>query len=286
MGGKRDGEGCRARVGAAAVHRQMPCSAYRRLSQLHRVVSQTLSGQPCGTSTDAHTATNDTLAPLAWQVTAREAALALPNRGPIELDENGRLQPHVLRTMEELGFYIFTGVISEDELADLRGDLAHVLARSTTNSTGAEVLDQAAQAEGFNLLNGTGISARLRAAPDEWFAMAPPLSDPDGGHGRSPARMVEGHAAPNAPALVMRSASRFHEYSEAGIRLYGHPKLLAVGASICGEDFAPDGGGESIQIKLPGLGPSVAWHQDGTTHWRANGTTEDYCSHGFNFMLQ
>jgi hypothetical protein len=29
--------------------------------------------------------------------------------------------------------------------------------------------------------------------------------------------------------------------------------LLAVGASICGEDFAPDGGGESIQIKLPGL---------------------------------
>ena len=265
-------------------------SAHRRLSQLRRVVSQAQSGvahvaaltsRPCGSSsaTDARADT-----PVAWQAAAREAALALPNRGPIELDETGRLQPHILRSLEELGFYVFTGVISEEELSDLRADLTHVLARSSTHSSGAVTPDQAAQAEGS--LNGTGIAARLRAAPDEWFAMAPPLSDPDGGRGRSPARMAEGRPASDAPALVMRSASRFHEFSEAGIRLYGHPQLLAVGASICGEDFAPDGGGESIQIKLPGLGPSVAWHQDGTTHWSEDETTQDYCSHGFNFMLQ
>ena len=271
-------------------HLPISSSAHRRLSQLRRFVSRAQSGvahvaalptRPCTSSStvDAHADT-----PLAWQAAAREAALALPNRGPIELDLAGRLQPHILRSLEELGFYVFTGVISEDELSDLRADLNHVLARSRTHSSGAVTPDQAAQAEGSH--NGTDIGARLRAAPDEWFSMAPPLSDPDGGHGRSPARMAEGLPPSNAPALVMRSASRFHEFSEAGIRLYGHPQLLAVGASICGEDFAPDGGGESIQIKLPGLGPSVAWHQDGTTHWSEDGTTQDHCSHGFNFMLQ
>ena len=37
-------------------------------------------------------------------------------------------------------------------------------------------------------------------------------------------------------------------------------------------------------VKEPGLGPSVAWHQDGTTHWaRADW---DLGAHGFNFMTQ
>ena len=128
-------------------------SAHRRLSQLRRVVSQAQSGvahvaaltsRPCGSSsaTDARADT-----PVAWQAAAREAALALPNRGPIELDETGRLQPHILRSLEELGFYVFTGVISEEELSDLRADLTHVLARSSTHSTsGAVTPDQAAQA--------------------------------------------------------------------------------------------------------------------------------------------
>jgi hypothetical protein len=274
----------------------LPASTQRRLSQLHKCVSQArnipgMYPEHVPRTCERHTHSADILvgtssvsAVLDWQAAAREAALALPNRGPIELDESGRLKPHILRTLEEVGFYVFTGVITEEELADLHADLNRVLERSATHMSGAVTPDQAVEAKG--LLKGADIDARLRAAPDEWFAMAPPLSDPDGGRGRSPARMVEGHAGPDAPALVMRSASRFHEYSEAGIRLYGHPQLLAAGASICGEDFAPDGGGESIQIKLPGLGPSVAWHQDGTTHWSDEGTTEDYCSHGFNFMLQ
>lgn len=37
-------------------------------------------------------------------------------------------------------------------------------------------------------------------------------------------------------------------------------------------------------IKEPGLGPSIAWHQDGTTHWDAPDWDEG--AHGFNFMTQ
>jgi len=37
-------------------------------------------------------------------------------------------------------------------------------------------------------------------------------------------------------------------------------------------------------VKEPGLGPSVAWHQDGTTHWTA--ADWDHGAHGFNFMTQ
>ena len=224
----------------------------------------------------------------AWQLAARRRALALPNRGPIELDPaTGRLAPRVLDALNDLGFYVFTGVASPAELADLRTDLDHVLGRSATierHDRGHDNIRADADAR-IRTADAT-IDDRLRAAPDGWFGMAPPLSDPDGGLGRSPSKMQPGTPADGAPEMVMRSASRFFEYSEAGIRLYGHPRLLAVGASICGEDFAPDGGGESIQIKLPGLGPAVAWHQDGTTHWEDDGSTADHCSHGFNFMLQ
>jgi ectoine hydroxylase-related dioxygenase (phytanoyl-CoA dioxygenase family) len=37
-------------------------------------------------------------------------------------------------------------------------------------------------------------------------------------------------------------------------------------------------------VKEPGLGPSVAWHQDGTTHW--DSADWDAGAHGFNFMTQ
>jgi hypothetical protein len=252
--------------------------------RLRRLASHIVAPAQPRITADTSSSPSDTSAPRpAWQAAAREKALALPNRGPIELTDEGRLAPHILRTLEDVGFYVFTGVVAQEELADLRADLTHVLGRSASHTSGAVSPGQAAGANGS--LSGSGIDARLSAAPDEWFAMAPPLSDPDGGRGRSPAKMAEGVVPSEAPPLVMRSASRFHEYSEAGIRLYGHPGLLAVGASICGEDFAPDGGGESIQIKLPGLGPSVAWHQDGTTHWSDDGTTQDHCSHGAHSYL-
>jgi Phytanoyl-CoA dioxygenase (PhyH) len=69
---------------------------------------------------------------------------------------------------------------------------------------------------------------------------------------------------------------------DACLRLYGHPGLLAVAAAINGDDFVPYN--EVTFVKEAGLGPSVAWHQDGTTHW--NAPDWDQGAHGFNFMTQ
>jgi hypothetical protein len=55
-----------------------------------------------------------------------------------------------------------------------------------------------------------------------------------------------------------------------------------VAAGILGDDFVPYN--EVTFVKEPGLGPSVAWHQDGTTHWTA--PDWDMGAHGFNFMTQ
>jgi ectoine hydroxylase-related dioxygenase (phytanoyl-CoA dioxygenase family) len=72
------------------------------------------------------------------------------------------------------------------------------------------------------------------------------------------------------------------QFSEAALRVYGHPQLLAVAAAINGPDFAPFN--EALFIKEPGRGASVAWHQDGVTHW--DSPDWDQGIHGFNFMAQ
>ena len=66
------------------------------------------------------------------------------------------------------------------------------------------------------------------------------------------------------------------------LRLYGHPGLLAVAASINGDDFVPYN--DAIFVKKPGLGASVGWHQDGATHWDSPAWHADI--HGFNFQVQ
>ena len=66
------------------------------------------------------------------------------------------------------------------------------------------------------------------------------------------------------------------------MRLYGHPELLAVAAAVNGEDFVLFA--DALFIKEPGRGASVAWHQDGVTHWES--PDWDQGSHGFNFMAQ
>lgn len=66
------------------------------------------------------------------------------------------------------------------------------------------------------------------------------------------------------------------------LRLYGHPGLLRVAEAVNGPDFVPFN--EVVFIKEPGLGVSVAWHRDGTTHWASPSFHPG--SHGFNFMAQ
>jgi hypothetical protein len=277
-----------------------------------------------------------------WQAAGRARALALPNRGTLTLDGRGRLPEAVVRTFHDFGFYVFTGAIGAAELAELQAEVHRVLecapagpdasvdgqGRELPPEFGDRSADAAARTGGKDRRGG-----------GTYFGFARPLSDPDGGRGRSPGRMREGvvpkvseppslppslplsfprrccaalvlvgqHAyihrwggplalmMQGSPTHVLRHASAFCLFSMPGLRLYGHPKLLAVAASVCGDDFVPSGGGESIQIKLPGLGPSVAWHQDGTTHWQSAGcpptSLEDATAgkglcHGFNFMVQ
>jgi ectoine hydroxylase-related dioxygenase (phytanoyl-CoA dioxygenase family) len=72
------------------------------------------------------------------------------------------------------------------------------------------------------------------------------------------------------------------QVSDACLRVYGHPQLLAVAAAINGDDFTPFN--EAIWIKQAGLGGPVAWHQDGWTHWGSPDLDDG--THGFNFMAQ
>ena len=58
--------------------------------------------------------------------------------------------------------------------------------------------------------------------------------------------------------------------------------MLGIATTINGVDFVPYN--DAIFVKQPGLGGSVAWHQDGVTHWES--PHWDQGIHGFNFQVQ
>ena len=199
-------------------------------------------------------------------------ARALGNRGPIRLDANGRLAPDILDAYWTHGFYVFEGVAGPEELAELRADVDAILERAPVEP-GAAVDRNGRPAFGEGVLK----------PPYRW---AKPLSDPLGGttknNGRHPVAMSQPTLAADAPAWTVELLDGNLYLMNAAFRLYGHPGLLAAAASILGEDFVPYN--EVTFIKEAGLGPSVAWHQDGTTHWDA--ADWDMGAHGFNFMTQ
>ena len=83
--------------------------------------------------------------------------------------------------------------------------------------------------------------------------------------GRHPVKMHEPQPPSNAPDHVLQIILGSLQFSDACLRLYGHPQLLAVAEAVNGPDFTPLN--EAIWLKHPHLGGSVAWHQDGTTQW-------------------
>ena len=113
-----------------------------------------------------------------------------------------------------------------------------------------------------------------------------PLSDPLGGtsaaHGRHQAKMIEPEVPDGAPEHVVQIVLGSLQFSAACLRVYGHPGLLKFTEAVNGPDFTPFN--EAVWIKHPGLGGSVAWHQDAWTHWES--ADLDANTHGFNFMLQ
>jgi hypothetical protein len=199
-------------------------------------------------------------------------ARALGNRGPIRLDADGRLAPDILDAYWTHGFYVFEGVAGPEELAELRADVDAILERAPVEP-GATVDRNGRPAFGEGVLK----------PPYRW---AKPLSDPLGGttknNGRHPVAMSQPTLAADAPAWTVELLDGNLYLMNAAFRLYGHPGLLAAAASILGDDFVPYN--EVTFIKEAGLGPSVAWHQDGTTHWDA--ADWDMGAHGFNFMTQ
>ena len=203
---------------------------------------------------------------------AEARALALGNRGPIRVGADGHLLPEILESYWTHGFYVFQGVVGPEELQELRADIDAVLSRAPVAPDATVDRDgRAASTEG------------IIKPPYRW---AKPLSDPVGGtdknNGRHPAAMLQPKPGEDAPAWTVELLDGNLHLSDACLRLYGHPGLLTVAASILGDDFVPYN--EVTFVKEPGLGPSVAWHQDGTTHW--DSPDWDHGAHGFNFMTQ
>jgi ectoine hydroxylase-related dioxygenase (phytanoyl-CoA dioxygenase family) len=86
----------------------------------------------------------------------------------------------------------------------------------------------------------------------------------------------------NAPEEVVHVLTGVCQTMPSALRLCGHPQLLTIAEAINGDDFVPYT--EVAFVKQPGLGGSVAWHQDGATHWESQNWDEGI--HGFNFQAQ
>ena len=199
-------------------------------------------------------------------------ALELDNRGPARFGPDGRLLPEIVESYIHHGFYIFEGVVSEEERADIECDVAHILDRAPM-----------APDSKLDCHGNPALGADCEGAT---FRLVRPLSDPFGGtnknHGRHQIKMAEPKAPAGAPEWVVQVLLGPLQYSEACLRYYAHPTLLAIAVSINGEDFAPFN--ESIWVKHPRLGGSVSWHQDGWTHWESPDL--DWGTHGSNTMMQ
>ena len=199
-------------------------------------------------------------------------AYELGNRGPIRLTADGKVHPEILDAYWRCGFYVFEGVLGTEELAEIEADLFDILDRLPT--------------ERDSPVDGKGRPALGSDCSAPTLFWSKPLGDPFGGtslaNGRHPIKMFEPEAAADAPKEVVYLILGSLQFSEAALRVYGHPQLLAVAAAINGEDFVPFT--DAFFIKEPGRGASVAWHQDGVTHWDSPDWDEG--SHGFNFMAQ
>lgn len=208
----------------------------------------------------------------AYMLEGQARAYALNNRSPIRFEDDGKLHRDILAAYSQYGFYIFEGVIDDREMSDIHEDIAEMRSRFPTHSE-SEVDAHGRPALGSDC-KGPGLM---------W---SKPLSDPMGGtaiaNGRHQVKLKDLKAAEGAPSEAPFILLGSLQFSDAALRIYGHPQLLRVAAEVNGEDFAPFN--EVLFIKDAGLGAAVSWHQDGDTHW--DNPDFDEGIHGFNFMAQ
>ncbi len=210
---------------------------------------------------------------MAEYLKAGEArARAIGNKGPVRFGPDGKLHADIVDAYWKHGFYIFEGVVDAAEIEELRADAMTMLERAPATPGAA--------------LDAKGRPAMGRDWAREPYTFIKPLSDPWGAtdklNGRHPTKMAEAKADGDAPEHVVFLMYGMCMGMPAGLRVYGHPHLLAIAESINGTDFVPYN--DAIFVKQPGVGGSVSWHQDGVTHWDAPDWDEG--SHGFNFQVQ
>ena len=201
-----------------------------------------------------------------------QLAAEIGNRGPLRFDEDGALAADIVDAYTTHGYYIFEGVIDAAEIDELRLGVDDLLSRAPVGP-GADH-------------DAAGRPAFGRDLAIDPFLFIKPLSDPWGGTtllaGRHQTQMEQPAADADAPEYVVHLIAGVCQAIPAGLRLYGHPQLLAVAASLNGADFVPYN--DVIFVKQPGLGGAVSWHQDGATHW--DSPDWDDSIHGFNFQVQ
>ncbi len=204
------------------------------------------------------------------QGTAR--ALALGNRGPARFGPDGKLDPAILDAYWKQGFYVFTNVVGEEERQDIERDVADILDRAPVSPE--------------SKVDKHGRPALGHDCEGRAFRLTRPLADPLGGtntnESRHQVKMLEPDAPDGAPEWFMQVMLGPLQHSEACLRLHAHPLLMAITEAINGPDFTPFN--EGVWVKAPHLGASVAWHQDGWTHWESDDL--DAGTHGFNSMMQ
>lgn len=208
----------------------------------------------------------------AYQEAGLRRAAEIGNQGPLRLTADGKLSPDILAAYWRHGYYVFKGVIDPAEIEALRDDAQEMLDRAPTHRD-SQVDRQGRPALGLDF----GRPA---------YRFTKPLADPWGGTkllgGRHPSQMTQPTPEGDAPDDVVFLMYSMCRSMPSGLRLYGHPQLLAVAEAINGADFVPFN--DAIFVKQPGLGGSVAWHQDGVTHWDSPDWDEGV--HGFNFQVQ
>src|SRR5579863_10128461 len=154
-------------------------------------------------------------------------ACALENRGPIRLTADGWLAPEILDAYLRTGFYVFENVRRPEELSELKSEFHDLLERLPVEP-GASV----------DAMGRPALGAGLCRPVVSWTR---PLGDPHGGTskvgGRAPVKMLEPTPAPHLPPEVPYLIMGPLQFSDAALRAYGHPGLLAVAAAVNGDDF-------------------------------------------------
>lgn len=207
-----------------------------------------------------------------YAIKGSSRAQSLDHRGPLRLDATGALHPDILAAYWLHGFYVFEGLVEPGEIAELRAGVDNLLERAPTAKDA--------------LQDAQGRPAFGRSMSRSPYVFIKPLSDPFGGTralgGRHPTKMLQPVPDQDSPQETVHILSAMCETMDAGLRLYGHPHLMAIAAGINGDDFVPYN--DATFVKQAGLGGSVSWHQDGVTHWDSDNWDEGI--HGFNFQVQ